>query len=122
MFVLCYVVCIVFNITVVLSDVSRFLLEVVDVLVAAGCVFVFVILFDVVGALLYAAGLFVVVGYVSVNCAGIRVDVASLLVEILLVLLLMLLEFLLMLLVFMLMFPFEFLLLIFVMLFRLLLF
>ena len=121
MVVLCYVVCIVFNITVVLSDVSRFLLEVVDVLVAAGCVFVFVILFDVVGALLYAAGLFVV-GYVSVNCAGIRVDVASLLVEILLVLLLMLLEFLLMLLVFMLMFPFEFLLLIFVMLFWLLLF
>ena len=29
---------------------------------------------------LYAAGLFVVVGYVSINCAGIRVDVASLLV------------------------------------------
>ena len=84
LFVRFYVVCIVADITVVLPDVSGFLLEAVDVIfnVADGLVFGFVVLFYVFGALFDATEFLVVgSGSVSADGVGVLVDAVGQLVE-----------------------------------------
>ena len=62
-------VCDVIDIVIVLSNISGFLVEVVDVLFGVVCVFVFDVLFDVAAALLHAAGLLVISDGVFVDGA-----------------------------------------------------